>query len=447
MTTKAKKPKAISSIFKKRRGQLFKQMLPHSIAILLAAPKQIRNRDVYYSYRQDSNFYYLTGFTEPEAIAVLIKQGKKEQYILFNQSQDPLSERWNGSVVGQEKVLKDFGVDQSYPTEKFCDHLPKLLEGKKHLYYAHKQYSNFNYPVNNWIHTIHTKICKHLHTFNKVFDITELIYEMRLIKTKEEIQLIRKAANITSKAFTRIIKKCHAGMYEYQAAAELIHTFHHHNACEAFPTIVASGKNACTLHDEKKDRRFHHNDLVLVDAGCEYQYYGVDVSRTFPISGHFSNEQRAIYKLVLKAQQAVIKQIKPNNSFDEGQKMAIQIITAGLCHLNILSGNVDQLIKKEAYKPFYMHSVSHWIGLDTHDVGNYKTSNQWRKLQPGMVLSVEPGIYIPAGIPGVNKRWWNIGVRIEDDVLVTKTGCQILTKAIPKTIRAIENLRTTFEIK
>ncbi|MGD9108522.1 MAG: Xaa-Pro aminopeptidase [Gammaproteobacteria bacterium] len=419
--------------FSDRRKQLFAKMRPHSVAVIFAAPQYFRNGNVTFPYRQNSDFYYLTGFTEPNAVAVFIKSTSAEQYVLFSQPKDLVKEQWCGFRVGQEKAIEAYGVDQAYSIDEIDKHMQQLLQDVQAVYYQ------FNHPLRD-----NELIDKWLGQRNKGpwnINSDSIIHEMRLIKSPAEIKLLKQAAEITAHAHLKVMRQCKPKMYEYELLGKLLHEYYTHGAqAAAFPPIVASGDNSCVLHYEENNRQIRDDDLVLVDAGCEYQYYAADVARTFPANGKFTREQALIYEIVLLAQQKVIEQIRPGSNWYDGQKVAARTITEGLCDLGILRGNVDELIEQQAYKPFYMHKVSHWLGLDAHDVGAFKIDDQERQLQPGMVLTVEPGIYILPNMKDVDKKWWGIGVRIEDDLLVTEDGHEVLTNAAPKTIEEIEEI-------
>jgi Xaa-Pro aminopeptidase len=427
--------------FAKRRKQLMQKIGPHGIVILSSAPTARRNGDADYPYRQQSDFYYLTGFEEPEAVAIFAPKRKGGEFILFNRVHDKHHEIWDGKRAGQDGARKIYGANQSYPFTDLEKKLPEILEGRDTIHHGFGRDKTLDKTILKAINKVRGKIrAGHKAPINFV-DIVDTIHEMRLIKSPTEIALMRRAAEISAQAHNRAMIYCKPGMYEYELEAEIIHEFQRNGArYPAYTSIVGSGANACTLHYIENSQIIKKGDLVLVDAGAEYQHYAADITRTFPASGRFSPEQRAIYEIVLESQLAGIKAIKVGAAWPSVQTAIVKIITTGLVKLGILKGNVSALIKKSAYDPFYMHSSGHWLGLDVHDVGRYKVKNKWRTFAPGMVLTVEPGIYIPATIPGVNKRWHNIGIRIEDDVLVTKKGPNVLSDAVPKKIHEIEVL-------
>ncbi len=425
--------------FAKRRARLMRDMEDNSIAILPAATMKRRNRDVDYVFRQDSDFLYLTGFEEPEAVAVLIPGREHGEYILFCRERDPEKEIWDGYMAGPEGACKKFGADDAFPIACIDDILPGLIEGRDRVYYAMGGDVEFDRMVMDWVNSIRSKARSGAHPPGEFIALDLLIHEMRLYKSTAEIKVMQEAADIAADAHARAMKVCRPGMTEYQLEAEFIHEFTQRGArSPAYPSIVGSGKNSCILHYIENTATMKSGDLVLIDAGCELDYYASDITRTFPINGKFTEAQKAIYELVLKAQLAAIESVKPGNTWNQAHDTTVAVITAGLVELGILKGDVESLIAEETYKKFYMHRAGHWLGMDVHDVGDYKVSGQWRVLEPGMVLTVEPGIYIAPGTEGLAKKWQGIGVRIEDDVLVTKTGCRVLSAAAPKTVKEIE---------
>lgn len=427
--------------FAKRRKQLMQKIGPKGIVILASSPVAFRNGDYDYPYRQHSDFYYLTGFEEPESVAVLLPKRKAGEFILFNRPNDRAEEIWTGARAGQKGARKQFAADESFSINDLSKKLPELLEGREALYYSLGTDLKFDQVLLTAVNAIRGKIRNGVQPPLAFMDVTPTLHEMRLVKTNEEIAVMRKAAEITANAHTRAMQACHPGMYEYQLEAEILHEFQRSGAREvAYSSIVGAGANACTLHYTRNNQKIKEGDLVLIDAGCEYLNYAADVTRTFPANGRFSPEQRAIYEIVLAAQLAGIKAIRPGASFNAVQEVIVKIITKGLLDLGILKGKLSTLIESQAYFPFYMHKSGHWLGLDVHDVGRYKIDGKWRRLQPGMVLTVEPGIYISADISGVAKRWQNIGVRIEDDILVTKKGHEVLSGRAPKEIKDIERV-------
>lgn len=427
-----------------RRKQIMQQLGSSGIMILPGAPVAHRNGDYSYPYRQQSDLYYLTGFTEPEAVAVLAPQRQDGEFILFNRPKNREQEIWEGIRAGQSGAREIYGADEAFSIEEIEKKLPDLLDGRSEVHYALGLNKSFDRMLMRVINRIRGKIRNGILPPLRFVDISETVHEMRLIKSAAEIDVMRKSAEISASAHTRAMRACKPGIMEYQLEAELMYEFQNQGArFPAYTSIVGGGANACVLHYVENDKPVNHGDLVLIDAGAEYQYYAADITRTFPANGTFSPEQRAIYQLVLDAQLAAITVAKPGKLWNEMQDVILKVMTQGLVDLGILKGNIDELIEKQAYQPFYMHKSGHWLGLDVHDVGRYKIQNQWRPLTEGMVLTIEPGLYISADIPGVDKRWHNIGVRIEDDVLITAKGNDILSKDVPKHIADIEQLMAT----
>lgn len=427
--------------YARRRKSLMEQMEPNSIAILPAAPVYIRNRDVEHVYRQDSDFQYLTGFPEPEAVMVLIPGREHGEYVLFCRERDPERELWDGLRAGQDGAVAQYGADDAFPIGDIDDILPGLIEGRERVYYAIGTNEKFDHRLMEWINVIRSKARQGAIPPNEFVALDHLLHDMRLYKSAAEAKVMREAAEISARAHVRAMQVSRAGLYEYHLEAELDYEFRKGGAkMAAYGSIVAAGRNACILHYRENDALLRDGDLVLIDAGCEIDCYASDITRTFPVSGKFSPEQKAIYELVLAAQEAAFKEIAPGKHWNEAHEATVRVITAGLVELGLLEGAVDELIAVEAYKPFYMHRAGHWLGMDVHDVGDYKVGGEWRVLEPGMAMTVEPGIYIAVDNEKVAKKWRGIGVRIEDDVLVTKTGCEIITGGVPKTVAEIEAL-------
>lgn len=411
------------------------------IAIVPTAPPRNRNRDVEYPYRPDSDFYYLTGFGEPEAVAVLAPGRPQGEFILFCRERDPEMEQWNGARAGLEGACSDYGADDAFPISDIDDILPGLLETRSDVYYAMGYYQEFDQRMLTWVNKLRTRSRAGVNSPAQFVALDHVLHDMRLYKSRAEIKTMSHAMEISASAHRRAMSACRPGLSEYQIEAELVHEFMRAGGRNvAYPPIVAGGANACVLHYTENAARLNDGDLLLIDAGVEYDYYASDITRTFPVNGKFSKQQRAIYELVLEAQYAAIGQVRPGNHWNDPHEAAVQVITEGLVDLGLLKGRVSALIKKEAHRKFYMHRTGHWIGMDVHDVGDYKIEGEWRVLEPGMVMTVEPGIYIPGGVKSVAKKWWNIGVRIEDDVLVTSDKPQVLTRAAPKRIEEIEAL-------
>ncbi|WP_295472305.1 Xaa-Pro aminopeptidase [uncultured Pseudomonas sp.] len=427
--------------YARRRKALMAQMEPNSIAILPAAAVAIRNRDVEHVYRQDSDFQYLTGFPEPEAVAVLIPGREYGEYVLFCRERNPERELWDGLRAGQEGAVRDYGADDAFPINDIDDILPGLIEGRDRVYSAMGSHAEFDRHLMEWINSIRSKAHLGAQPPNEFVALDHLLHDMRLYKSAAEVKVMRYAAQVSARAHVRAMQACRAGLHEYSLEAELEYEFRKGGArMPAYGSIVASGRNACILHYQENAAALKNGDLVLIDAGCEIDCYASDITRTFPVSGRFSAEQKAIYELVLKAQQAAFDAIGPGRHWNEAHEATVQVITAGLVELGLLKGDVAQLIEDGAHRAFYMHRAGHWLGMDVHDVGDYKVGGEWRVLEPGMALTVEPGIYIAADNQNVAKKWRGIGVRIEDDVVVTRQGCEILTGDVPRSVAEIEAL-------
>ena len=427
--------------FKRRRSQLMRMMGKDAIAIIPTSPERLRNRDVHYPFRPDSDFYYMTGFDEPEAVAVLIPGRKTAEYILFCRQRDPEREQWDGRRAGQEGAIRDFDADDSFPIEDLDDILPRMLEQCERVYYAMGCDPDLDHRMSEWIAKVRSRSRSGIQGPFEFIAVDHYMHDMRLYKSRSEIATMRKAARISAAAHRQLMQKCRPGMQEYQLQADFEHACTSKGATrQAYPAIVGGGNNACILHYIENNARLEEGDLVLVDAGCELDCYASDITRTFPVSGKFSEPQRLLYQLVLDAQHAAIDAVRPGNSWHAPHETAVKVLTRGLVKLGLLKGQPAQLVRKEAYSKFYMHKTGHWLGMDVHDVGDYKVDGEWRMLEPGMVLTIEPGLYITEGMRGVAKKWQGIGIRIEDDVLVTKEGHDVLTSDAPKEVDEIEAL-------
>lgn len=422
-----------------RRTRLMQMMEPNSIAIIPAAHEIIRNNDTHFPFRQDSDFYYLTGFNEPDAVAVLIPGRAHGAFVLFCRDRDPERELWDGYRAGPEGACADYGADDAFPMDDLDEILPGLLEGRERVYYAMGRDGEFDRHVMEWVNAIRGKVRSGAIPPGEFLDLNHFLHELRLFKSASEMQLMKQAADISAKAHRRAMAMCKPGMMEYQLEAELLHVFAKNGArSPAYSSIVGGGDNGCILHYVENRDMLCDGDLVLIDAGCELDHYASDITRTFPVNGKFSREQKALYELVLQAQLAAIEVIKPGNHWNEPHDATVKVITEGLVKLGLLKGKVSTLIKNAAYRDFYMHRAGHWLGMDVHDVGDYKCGGEWRVFEPGMVLTVEPGIYVSPHNKKVDKKWRGIGIRIEDDVVVTKNGCEILTAKAPKTVAEVE---------
>ncbi|MEN8261441.1 MAG: Xaa-Pro aminopeptidase [Pseudomonadota bacterium] len=427
--------------FKKRRRQLMRLMGKGNIAIIGSAPARIRNKDVEYPFRQDSDFYYLTGFNEPDTLAVLIPERKQAEYILFCREYDKDKALWTGAHAGLVGAREVYGADDSFPIDDVDEILPGLLENRERVFYPMGRDNELDHRLMEWVNQLRGMARNGVSAPAEFVSLEHVLHEMRLFKSAAEIRLMRRAAAVSAKAHIRAMKSCRPGMFEYQLEAEILHEFMRHGLrSPAYPSIVAGGANACVLHYTENADELKNGGLLLIDAGAECDHYAADITRTFPVSGTFSEAQHQLYQLVLEAQYAAIEKVRPGAHWNEAHEAAVRVLTKGLVRLGLLKGRVPKLIKDEKYKKYFMHRIGHWLGMDVHDVGDYKVGNEWRVLEPGMVLTVEPGLYIPRDCDDVDKRWRGIGIRIEDDVLVTRDGCEVLSRDVPKTVSDIEHL-------
>jgi Xaa-Pro aminopeptidase len=409
------------------------------IAIVPTAPERMRNRDSDYLYRFDSYFYYLTGFPEPEAVLVLVA-GAAPKAILFCREKHPERELWEGFRYGPEAAGATFGFDEAYPIAELDAKLPQLVANQPALHYAPGMDPAWDARVMRWLNEVRALARTGVAAPAEIRDLRVTLDAMRLVKDDHELALMRRAAAISAGAHVRAMRATRAGAMEYEIEAELLYEFRRHGSqFPAYWPIVAGGANACILHYRANDQRLDDGTLLLIDAGCELDGYAADITRTFPVNGRYSGPQREIYELVLAAQLAAIAAVKPGNPWNAPHDAAVKVLAQGFVDLGLCQGPLEAVLEKEDYKRFYMHRTGHWLGLDVHDAGDYKEAGEWKPLRPGMTLTVEPGCYVrPA--ENVPERFWNIGVRIEDDALVTATGCEILTAGAPKLVDEIEAL-------
>ncbi len=427
--------------YRQRRGMLMERMAPGSLALLPAAPERVRSRDVHHAYRQDSDFHYLTGFTEAGALLALVPGREKGETVLFCQQKDPKKEQWEGLLLGPEAAVEALGVDEAHPTAEIDDLMPELIEGRERIHYRMGADAGFDEQVMGWARGAREKARLGGPAPKQFLLLDELLHEMRLIKSESEIRLMEEAVRISVEGHRRIMQYCRPGMHEYELEAELLHCFLRHGSrAAAYGSIIGAGANACILHYDSNQAEIADGDLVLVDAGCEYRHYAADITRTFPANGRFSAEQREIYRVVLGAHASAVAAVSPGAPWDAAQEASVKAIVDGLLDLGLLTGSADEVMEEETYKDFYMHRVGHWLGIDVHDVGSYRNGEDWRPFAPGMVTTIEPGIYISPGNENVDPRWRGIGVRIEDDVLVTENGNRILSDGLPREPEEIEAL-------
>lgn len=428
-------------IYRRRRQRLMRLMGKGSVAVLPTALVRIRNRDAEYPFRHDSDFYYLTGFGEPEAVMVLAPGRPEGEFILFCRERDPDMELWNGRRAGLEGARERYGADQAFPVSAFAKLLPDLLANRERLFHTLGKEPVFDECVTGALQSVRRRSRTGVRAPTTIMSLEHLVHEMRLFKDPHERSLMRRAAEISAAAHRRAMMVCRPGMPEYRLEAELLHEFVAQGArYPAYNSIVGGGANACILHYTENSDPLRDGDLVLIDAGAEYEGYAADITRTFPVNGRFSEPQRQLYELVLDAQRAAIAKAVPGNRWNDPHDAAVRVLTRGLVRLGLLKGDVRELIRRGAYRKFYMHRTGHWLGMDVHDVGEYQVSGRWRTLEPGMVLTIEPGLYVSGGTSGVAKRWWDIGIRIEDDVLITRSGNEVLTAGVPKEVDEIEAL-------
>ncbi len=425
--------------FARRRRQLMKMAGPEAALLVASAPERMRNADAAWPYRQDSDFHYLCGFPEPEAVLALLPGRKHGEVVLFCRERDAGHERWHGEVAGTERAVQRHGLDDAFPIEDIDEILPGMIEGRARVYCHFGREPDFDARLMGWVRRL--RQLRGGGVVPKEFvALGHLLHDLRLFKSRAELALMRQAASIAAEAHLAAMSVARPGRHEYEVEAALLHTMRSRGAVASFPPIVAGGANACTMHYQANRALLNEGDLLLVDAGAEVECYASDISRTYPVSGRYSREQRALYEVVLTAQEAAIDAVRPGLPFDAAHRAAVRVITEGLCQLKLLKGSVDRAIEQGSYKAFFPVKTGHWLGLDVHDVGDYRIDGQPRELEPGMVVTVEPGIYVPPDLPGVDARWRGIGIRIEDDVVVTRDGHEVLTAAVPRQAEAIEQL-------
>ena len=429
------KADAIPRLYAERRRRLA-EAIGDGVAVIPTAPERVRNRDSHYPYRFDSHFYYLTGFNEPEAVLVLA--GSKS--ILFCREKNVEREIWDGFRYGPEAARERFGFDEAFPISALDQEMERLLENRSVLHYPMGLDPEWDARVIRWVNAVRAKVRAGVSAPERVQDVRALIDDMRLIKDAHEMGVMRRAARIAAQAHRRAMQRSRPGRTEYEIEAELLYEFRRNGAqFPAYSPIVAGGANACVLHYVSNDAPLRDGDLLLIDAGCELDGYASDITRTFPVNGRFSAAQRDVYEIVLASQRAAMDKVRPGNGWNEPHDAAVKALAQGLLDLKLIPGSLDEVLEKETYKRFYMHRTGHWLGLDVHDAGDYKRKGDWRALAPGMVLTVEPGLYIRAE-DDIPARLRNIGIRIEDDVLVTDAGCEVITAEAPKTVADVEAL-------
>lgn len=429
--------------FARRRKQLMRMAGEDAILVLRAAPERVRSNDTHYPYRQDSDFWYLSGFPEPDAVLVLIPGRRHGEAILFNRDRDPAREVYDGPRAGQQGAVDHYGMDDAYPIEDMDEILPGMLEGRSRVYYHFGRDTEFDLKLIGWVNQVRAQVRSGAQAPHEFLELGHLLHEQRLFKSRDELKLMQRAADISVQAHLAAMRGVRAGMHEYQLQALMEWVFRSQDAWPAYGSIVGAGANAVTLHYVANNAQARAGELVLIDAGAEYRNYAADITRTFPVDGRFSPAQRALHDLVGAAQAAAMAQTRPGLAYEAGHDAAVETLTEGLLRLGLLKGKLEARIADGSYRRFYRHKTGHWLGLDVHDVGAYRdlgvADHRSRALQAGMVLTVEPGIYVrPAA--GVPEQFWNTGIRIEDDVLVTATGHTVLSAAAPKSVADIEKL-------
>ncbi|MEB5929024.1 Xaa-Pro aminopeptidase [Acinetobacter schindleri] len=429
--------------FQERRDILAGEMGLRSIAIIATSPVALRNRDADYKYRADSSFFYLTGFAEPEAVAVIETFDSEEEgytYSLFCRERDREMEIWNGYRAGVDGAVDDYEADEAYAIDLFDEEILEKLQNKDKLFYRVGHSAEFDARVAKWIAQASGESRRGKSAPAQIVQLDRIVDEMRLHKDANEIKLMQIASDISAEAHTRAMQTVRPGMMEYALEAELNYVFGKNGCVPSYNSIVGGGENACILHYVENDKELKDGDLVLIDAACEYQFYASDITRTFPVNGKFSPEQKTLYNIVLDAQIAAINAVQIGNSYKEPHNVAVRILVQGLLDLGIMQGKIEEIIETESFRQFYMHGTGHWLGMDVHDVGAYKTNGEWRPYEEGMVVTVEPGLYIAPDDETVDPKWRGIGIRIEDDVVVTQNGPLVLTAKVVKTVEEIEAL-------
>jgi Xaa-Pro aminopeptidase len=433
-------PSLSAAEYERRRRVLMRTCGNDAAVVVPAAQEKVRSNDTHYPFRQDSDFLYLTGYLEPDAVLVMVPGRAQGEVVLFCRERDPERERWDGPRLGVEKAAEQLGIDDAFPLADIDEILPGLIEGRSKIFYPLGRDRDFDRRILGWLDRVRARARQGSSPPQELVALSHVLAEQRLFKSRSELALMRRAAAIAIAAHRRAMAAARPGIREFELEAELLYEFRRAGAEPAYPAIVASGANACVLHHRAGARAARAGELVLIDAGAEYQGYASDVTRTFPIDGRFSAPQRALYELVLAAQAAAIAAVRPGASWIAPHQAAVRVLTEGLLRLGLLSGSLERHLEEEGYRRFYMHKTGHWLGLDVHDVGDYRIDGEWRVLEPGMVLTIEPGLYVAEDDDTVAPQWRGIGIRIEDDVLVTARGAEVLTEALPKAPDAIERM-------
>ncbi len=427
-----------SAEFARRRRQLMRMAGDNAILVLPAAPERVRSHDTHYPYRQNSDFWYLCGFPEPEAVLVLVPGRRHGEALLFCRERDPEREGWDGPRAGQEGAVDAYGMDDAYPIEDLDEILPGLLEGRSRVYYHFGRDADFDLKLIGWVNHVRAQVRHGAQPPHEFLELGHLLHELRLFKSRDELKLMQQAADISVLAHRAAMQAAKPGVREYELQAQLECVFRAHDGWPAYNSIVGAGSNACVLHYRANAAPARDGDLVLIDAGAEYRGYASDITRTFPVNGRFTRPQRQLHDLVLKAQEAALAQARPGMPYEAGHEAAVMTLTEGLLQLGLLQGGLEENIAAGHYRRFYRHKTGHWLGLDVHDVGEYRLGGESRLLEPGMVFTIEPGLYVGADDTSVEPRWRGIGIRIEDDVVITADGHQVLTAALARSADEIE---------
>jgi Xaa-Pro aminopeptidase len=424
--------------FARRRKQLMRMAGNDAILVLPAAPERVRSLDTHYPYRQDSDFWYLCGFPEPEAVLVLVPGRKHGEALLFCRERDPDRESWDGPRAGQEGAVEAFGMDDAYPIEDLDEILPGLLEGRSRVYYHFGRDADFDLKLIGWVRHVRAQVRQGAQPPHEFLELGHLLHESRLFKSRDEIRLMQRAADISMQAHRVAMRVARPGIHEYELQADVERVFRANDAWPAYGSIVGAGSNACVLHYRANSAQVRDGELVLIDAGAEFRGYAADITRTFPVNGRFNKAQRALHDLVGAAQAAALAQARPGKPYEAGHEAAVETLTEGLLRLGLLKGKLEKNIADGSYRRFYRHKTGHWLGLDVHDVGDYRIDGQSRLLEPGMVFTIEPGLYVSADDTSVAEQWRGIGIRTEDDVLITEAGHRVLTGALARSADEIE---------
>ncbi len=424
--------------FARRRRQLMRMAGNDAILVLPAAPERVRSHDTHYPYRQDSDFWYLCGFPEPEAVLVLVPGRRHGETLLFCRERDPERESWDGPRAGQEGAVEHYGMDDAYPIEDLDEILPGLLEGRSRVYYHFGRDADFDLKLIGWVRHVRAQVRQGAQPPHEFLELGHLLHDLRLFKSKEELKLMQRAADISIEAHRAAMRAVRPGIHEYELQADVERVFRANDAWPAYGSIVGAGANACVLHYRANNGVARDGDLVLIDAGAEFRGYASDITRTFPVNGRFSPAQRALHDLVGQAQQAALAQAQPGVPYEAGHLAAVEVLTEGLLRLGLLKGSLERNIAEGHYRRFYRHKTGHWLGLDVHDVGDYRIEGESRLLEPGMVFTIEPGLYVSPDDTSVAEKWRGIGIRTEDDVVITADGHRVLTDGLARSAEEIE---------